>query len=151
MPPAARITDFHACPMVTPGTPPIPHVGGPIMKGSTNVLTGKLPQARVGDQAVCVGPMDVIVKGSSGVFVNKLPAARIGDQTAHGGAIVAGCPTVIIGETKGGGGGGAGAMFAGAVAFGFTEAAQQAQVLIDAWRSGAPFCEACFRKAAGQG
>lgn len=149
MPPAARITDFHACPMVTPGTPPIPHVGGPIMKGSPNVLTGKLPQARVGDQAVCVGPMDVIVKGSSGVFVNKLPAARIGDNTAHGGVIVVGLPTVIIGETKGGGGGGGAGLSAGVVAFGFTEVAQQLQVLIDAWKSGAPFCEACFKKAMG--
>ena len=147
MPPAARITDFHACPMVTPGTPPIPHVGGPIMKGSPNVLTGKLAQARVGDQAVCVGPMDVIAKGSSGVFVNKMAAARIGDQTAHGGSIVAGLPTVVIGETKGGAGGGAAGLTAGAVAFGFTEVAQQLQVLIDAWRSGAPFCEACFNKA----
>jgi len=147
MPPAARITDFHACPMVTPGTPPIPHVGGPIMKGSTNVLTGKLPQARVGDQAVCVGPMDVIVKGSSGVFVNKLPAARIGDQTAHGGAIVAGCPTVIIGETKGGGGVGTAGLPAGAVAFAYADVVQQLQVLIDAHKSAAPFCEACFKRA----
>ena len=33
MPPAARIGDMHVCPMVTPGTPPIPHVGGPISMG----------------------------------------------------------------------------------------------------------------------
>lgn len=145
MPPAARITDFHACPMVTPGTPPIPHVGGPIMKGSPNVLTGKLPQARVGDQAVCVGPMDVIVKGSSGVFVNKLPAARIGDQTAHGGTIVAGLPTVIIGETKAGGGGGGAMIATGAILIAYTEVIAQLKVLIDAQRSAAPFCEACFR------
>lgn len=151
MPPAARITDMHVCPMVTPGTPPIPHVGGPIVKGSHNVLTGKLPQARVGDMAVCVGPPDTIVKGSTGVFVNKLPAARIGDLTAHGGTIVAGLPTVMIGETKAGGGGGAAPMVTGAVSFGFTEAAQQAKVLIDAWKTGAPFCEACFKKAGGQG
>lgn len=150
MPPAARITDFHACPMVTPGTPPIPHVGGPIMKGSHNVLTGKLPQARVGDMAVCVGPMDVIVKGSSGVFVNKMPAARIGDQTAHGGTIVAGFPTVIIGETKAGGGGGAALPNTAAVQFAYTEVIQQLQVLIDAWKTAAPFCEACFKKAATQ-
>jgi uncharacterized Zn-binding protein involved in type VI secretion len=151
MPPAARITDFHACPMVTPGTPPIPHVGGPIMKGSHNVLTGKLPQARVGDMAVCVGPMDVIVKGSSGVFVNKMPAARIGDQTAHGGTIVAGFPTVIIGETKAGGGGGVALPNTAAVQFAYTEVIQQLQVLIDAWKTAAPFCEACFRAASKAG
>ncbi len=96
--PASRITDFHACPMLTPGLPPIPHVGGPILMGSPNVLTGSLPQARVTDQALCVGPPDIIVMGSTGVFVNNLPAARIGDQTAHGGAIVLGLPTVLIGE-----------------------------------------------------
>ncbi len=148
--PAARITDFHACPMVTPGTPPIPHVGGPVVMGSPNVLTGKLPQARVGDQAVCVGPPDVIAMGSTGVFVNKRPAARIGDQTAHGGTIVAGLPTVLIGETKAGGGGGAGPAFAGATALQFAEYAAQAQVLISAFQSGAPFCEICFKEAAAK-
>jgi uncharacterized Zn-binding protein involved in type VI secretion len=98
MPPAARITDMHVCPMVTPGTPPIPHVGGPILPaGCPTVLIGMLPAARVTDMAVCVGPPDVIVKGSATVLIGFLPAARIGDTTAHGGAIVMGCPTVMIG------------------------------------------------------
>ena len=94
MPPASRITDMHVCPMVT-GI--IPHVGGPIILGMFTVLTGKLPQARVTDMAVCVGPPDMIAKGSATVLVGSLPAARIGDLTAHGGAIVLGFPTVIIG------------------------------------------------------
>ncbi len=94
MPPAARITDMHTCPMVT-GI--VPHVGGPIIMGSPTVLTGSLPQARVGDQAVCVGPPDVIVRGSATVLANSMPAARMGDNTAHGGVIVLGMPTVIIG------------------------------------------------------
>jgi uncharacterized Zn-binding protein involved in type VI secretion len=47
--------------------------------------------------ATCVGPPDVIVKGSMTVFVIGLPAARIGDLTAHGGSIVVGLPTVLIG------------------------------------------------------
>jgi len=94
MPPAARVTDNHTCPMVT-GT--VPHVGGPIISGSTDVLTNFLPQARVTDKAVCVGPPDIIVKGSMTVLVNNLPAARLGDNTAHGGVIVMGSPTVIIG------------------------------------------------------
>lgn len=98
MPPAARLTDFHTCPMVTPGVPPIPHVGGPITgPGAPTVLIGKLPAAKVGDMAVCVGPPDSIVKGSSTVLINKMPAARMGDATAHGGSIVLGCFTVIIG------------------------------------------------------
>jgi uncharacterized Zn-binding protein involved in type VI secretion len=96
--PASRVSDMHACPMATPGTPPIPHVGGPILPPcSVNVLTGKLPQARTTDMATCVGPPDTIVKGSTTVFVNKLMAVRIGDACAHGGTVVAGLPTVLIG------------------------------------------------------
>ena len=93
--PAARITDMHVCPMVT-GV--VPHVGGPIIPPcAVTVLTGSLPQARVTDMLVCVGPPDVIVLGSFTVLVNSLPAARMGDMTAHGGVIVIGLPTVLIG------------------------------------------------------
>ncbi len=96
--PAARVSDMHVCPMVTPGTPPIPHVGGPILPpGGVPVLIGKLPAARATDMCVCVGPPDVIAKGSATVLIGKLPAARMGDLTAHGGSIVAGMPTVLIG------------------------------------------------------
>ncbi len=97
MPPAARITDMHICPMDTPGTPPIPHVGGPVENGLPTVLIGKLSAARVGDICVCVGPPDAIVKGSATVIIGGMPAARMGDTTAHGGSIVSGCPTVMIG------------------------------------------------------
>jgi len=98
MPPAARLTDFHQCPMVTPGVPPIPHVGGPIAgPGAPTVLIGGMPAAKVGDMAVCVGPPDSIVKGSATVMVMGMPAARLGDTTAHGGAIMLGCFTVMIG------------------------------------------------------
>jgi uncharacterized Zn-binding protein involved in type VI secretion len=92
--PAARMTDMHVCPMVT-GI--IPHVGGPIMLGCFTVLTGSLPQARVTDMAVCVGPPDMIALGSFTVLVGSLPAARMGDLTVHGGTIVLGLPTVLIG------------------------------------------------------
>jgi uncharacterized Zn-binding protein involved in type VI secretion len=98
MPPAARLTDFHECPMVTPGLPPIPHVGGPVAgPGAPNVLIGMLPAAKLGDMAVCVGPPDSIIKGSSSVMINGMPAARIGDSTAHGGTIMSGDFTVMIG------------------------------------------------------
>jgi uncharacterized Zn-binding protein involved in type VI secretion len=98
MPPAARLTDMHACPMQTPGLPPIPHVGGPVIgPGVPTVLIGGLPAAVVGDNAVCVGPPDTIVKGSATVLIGGRPAARIGDTTAHGGSIVLGLPTVLIG------------------------------------------------------
>jgi len=95
--PAARISDMHTCPLATPGTPPIPHVGGPIVTGAPTVITGGMPQARISDTCICVGPPDVIVKGSATVIVCGMPAARIGDSTAHGGVIVTGQPTVIIG------------------------------------------------------
>ena len=98
MPPAARLTDFHQCPMVTPGVPPIPHVGGPITgPGAATVLIGKLPAAKLGDMAVCVGPPDTIIKGSATVMICGMPAARIGDATAHGGSILLGDFTVMIG------------------------------------------------------
>ncbi len=93
--PAARITDMHVCPMFTG---PVPHVGGPIMPpGAVTVLIGKLPAARITNTVTCVGPPDVIVKGSTTVLINKLPAARMGDSTAHGGTIILGCPTVLVG------------------------------------------------------
>lgn len=92
---AARITDMHVCPMVT-GT--VPHVGGPILPpGEPTVLIAGMPAARVGDMATCTGPPDTIVMGSGTVMIGGKPAARMGDSTAHGGSIVLGCPTVIIG------------------------------------------------------
>jgi len=95
MPPAARITDMHTCPMVT-GV--VPHVGGPIIgPGSPTVLIGSLPASVMGDSVTCVGPPDTVVKGSATVIICKKPAARMGDNTAHGGIIVLGLPTVMIG------------------------------------------------------
>ena len=84
--------------MVTPGLPPIPHVGGPLVgPGVPTVLIGKLPAAVVGDTAVCVGPPDTIIGGSTTVMIGGRPAARLGDTTAHGGSIALGCPSVMIG------------------------------------------------------
>ncbi len=92
---AARVGDMHVCPMVN-GT--VPHVGGPVMPaGCPTVLIGGMPAARVGDMLVCTGPPDSIIKGSATVMIGGMPAARVGDTTAHGGTIVIGCPTVIIG------------------------------------------------------
>jgi uncharacterized Zn-binding protein involved in type VI secretion len=111
MPPAARVTDMHVCPLVT-GV--VPHVGGPILPPCAfQVLIGGLPAARITDLAVCVGPPDVIVKGSPTVLIQYLPAARMLDNTAHGGMLVLGDFTVIIGDSGSGGGGGGGG--AGAV------------------------------------
>lgn len=98
MPPAARIADMHVCPMVTPSVPPIPHVGGPVIGPCVpTVLIGSQPAAVVGDMLICVGPPDTIIQGSATVLIGGKPAARVGDSTAHGGKIVLGFPTVIIG------------------------------------------------------
>jgi uncharacterized Zn-binding protein involved in type VI secretion len=93
--PAARITDMHVCPMVT-GV--VPHVGGPILPpGCPTVLIGGMPAARATDMCTCVGPPDVILPGGSTVLIGGMPAARMGDSTAHGGAIILGCFTCLIG------------------------------------------------------
>ena len=93
--PASRLTDMHVCPMVT-GT--VPHVGGPVsVPGVPTVLIGGMPAAVMGDMATCVGPPDTIVKGSATVLIGNKPAARMGDTTSHGGSIILGMPTVLIG------------------------------------------------------
>ena len=96
MPFAARVSDMHVCPMVNPGG--VPHVGGPILPpGVVTVLIGGLPAATIGDMCTCAGPPDTIIVGSVTVLIGGKPAARVGDSTAHGGTIIIGCPTVIIG------------------------------------------------------
>ena len=125
MKPAARVGDMHTCPMVAPG--PVPHVGGPVLPPcAVTVTIAGIPAARVGDKAVCVGPPDTIAMGSLGVFIQGRAAARMGDPTVHGGVIVAGCPTVLIGDIGGGGAG-----------------TPQGQALIAGRRTGAGFAEKC--------
>jgi uncharacterized Zn-binding protein involved in type VI secretion len=159
--PAARLTDIHVCPMVT-GL--VPHIGGPIVApGKPTVLIGGLPAARVTDMVTCIGPPDVIVKGSASVLIGGLPAARLGDQTAHGGVIVLGFPTVLIGDASsggggagggsggGGGGGGGGAGSGAAPSFthllssgpALSAPVAQAHALVQAAKQGAPFCARC--------
>lgn len=95
MPPAARVGDMHVCPMFTG---PVPHVGGPILPpGCLTVLIGGQPAARAGDMATCAGPPDTIAMGSTSVMIGGQPAVRMGDTTIHGGTIVVGYPTVMIG------------------------------------------------------
>lgn len=93
--PAARVGDLHVCPMANG---PVPHVGGPILPpGTVTVLIGGMPAARMGDQATCVGPPDVIALGSFTVVTGGQPQARVTDISAHGGNIVLGCFTVLVG------------------------------------------------------
>jgi uncharacterized Zn-binding protein involved in type VI secretion len=95
MPMAARAGDMHVCPMTTG---PVPHVGGPILPpGTPTVLIGGMPAATLGDMCTCTGPPDSIIAGSGTVMIGNKPAARQGDSTAHGGSIILGCATVMIG------------------------------------------------------
>ncbi len=123
MPPAARVTDPHVCPMAEG---PKPHVGGPILPmGEPTVRIGYLPAARVGDKATCVGPIDTISRGESSVIIGGKDAARMFDSTTHGGKIVKGCFTVIIGSNN------------------------QVDTLRLAADDGTPFCEECQKAQGG--
>ncbi len=137
--PAARVSDMHTCPMVT-GV--VPHVGGPILPpGAPTVIIGGMPAARVTDMATCVGPPDMIVKGSATVITSGMPQARIGDMTTHGGVIVLGCFTVIVGDSGGGGGGGGGGAGAGPGPAGSVPPVDK-PCMWAAAQSGAPFVKA---------
>jgi uncharacterized Zn-binding protein involved in type VI secretion len=155
--PAARVGDMHVCPMMTPGTPPIPHVGGPVLPpGVPTVLIGGMPAAVMGGMATCVGPPDSIVLGSTGVLIGGQPAARMGDTCAHGGTIVVGLPTVLIGETSPGSPavivvgplGGVANNPAAAAQQQAIQAQQQKQVLKSAASNGTPFCQKCAQAQA---
>lgn len=90
---AARIGDFHKCTFVKP----VPHIGGPILTGAATVIICGKPAARVTDKARCKGPTDTITTGSATVLIERQLAARVGDRTAHGGVIITGAQTVLIG------------------------------------------------------
>lgn len=115
MPKAARKKDDHKCPQQTGR---VPHVGGPIQEGDRDVLIGDEEAARVGDKALCRGPIDTIAKGSRTVLISNRQAARVGDATRHLGSITKGCRTVLIGSSA------------------------EADALKAAALIGAPFCEA---------
>lgn len=86
---------MHVCPLVN-GT--VPHVGGPVLPpGAATVFIAGQPAARAGDMLTCTGPPDSVAAGSSTVMIGGMPAARMGDSTTHGGSIVQGVPTVMIG------------------------------------------------------
>jgi len=155
--PAARIGDMHVCPMVTPGTPPVPHVGGPVTgPGCPTVLIGGVPAAVMGDMCTCVGPPDTITLGSTGVLIGGKPAARMGDMCVHGGSIVVGCPTVLIGEVSPDGAGSVSSVVNNVLVEiaefdGGVEGAQAVRQVLSMTRAAneaLPFCELCEAKSA---
>jgi uncharacterized Zn-binding protein involved in type VI secretion len=105
---------MHTCPLINPG--PVPHVGGPVSTGCPTVLIGGMPAGRMSDLTICTGPPDPIAQGSATVVVGGMPQSRIGDATIHGGIIVMGCPTVLVGDVGSGGAGtGIGAFYGAAM------------------------------------
>lgn len=84
--------------MTTTFAGPRNHIGGPVVGGDPTVLIGDLPAARVGDLCSCVGPYPAIATGSATVLIGGMPAARVGDTTSHGGVIMGGVSTVLIGD-----------------------------------------------------
>lgn len=95
MPFAARVGDMHICPMITGN---VPHVGGPVNPpGEMTVMIEGKPAATATNMCTCSGPPDQITQGSQTVLIGNKPAARMGDPTAHGGQIILGAMTVIIG------------------------------------------------------
>jgi uncharacterized Zn-binding protein involved in type VI secretion len=144
--PAARIGDMHVCPMFDG---PKPHIGGPIIgPGMPTVLIGGMPAAVMGDMCTCAGPPDTIVLGSTGVLIGGKPAARMGDQCVHGGVIVLGMPTVLIGETVAGGAAPPAVVAAAGVVTQSMSAADQKKAdqtaaMIEAAKQGRPFCAVC--------
>lgn len=127
----------------------VPHVGGPLLPPTQfSVLTGSLPQARIGDQGLCTGPTDVIALGSFTVLVVGNPASRLGDITAHGGVIVMGQMNVLIGD--------AGSADPTSVAKALVNLplglegqgsaiAEMKEAMIGAAKEGLPFCEQCSK------
>lgn len=96
--PAATVGSMHICPMCS-GI--VPHVGGPVIgPGSPNVLINGKPAVTIGDMCTCAGPPDTIVQGNPTVLINGKPIACMGDMTAHGGVIISGESTVIIGSNS---------------------------------------------------
>lgn len=102
--PVGRVQDMHICPMQTPAVVPIPHVGGPVAgPGALSVMAGGVPVSVMGDFAVCAGPPDTMPSGSATVFAEGRSVVRITDMSAHGGVILVGLPTVMVGDSGGAG------------------------------------------------
>ncbi len=93
--PAAFMGSLHVCPQMTAI---IPHVGGPVIGTAATVLVSGPPAVNINDMSVCVGPPDKVSLASFTVFAKGKPMARMGDLCGHGGAIVLGMPTIIVGD-----------------------------------------------------
>lgn len=94
----ARVGDWHACPKVTSN---IPHVGGPILKGSSLLKANGSAVARVGDMALCNPQPDHIKKGINSILVEGKPIAIEKSKTDHSGMVMQGSGSVFVAESLG--------------------------------------------------
>jgi len=101
--PAARLGDAVSCP--TCGTTAL-------VQGSSNVFFDGLPAATLGHACGCGAALSAAVIPN--VFINGQPAAVLGSVTSHGGVVIGGSGSVIIGTQ--GGGASAGSLASGACA-----------------------------------
>ena len=88
--PAARVSDPTTCPIPGHGT-------NPIASGSPDVFFDGLAAARVGDTCTCGQALSGGF--SSTVFINGRNAITLDGTTDHGGIVIGGSGTVIIGNT----------------------------------------------------
>jgi uncharacterized Zn-binding protein involved in type VI secretion len=87
--PAARKSDPYSCPLPGHGT-------NPIAVGSPDVFFDGLAAARQGDACTCGSALSSGL--SSTVLINGKNAATIDTGGTHGGVVVGGSGTVIIGD-----------------------------------------------------
>lgn len=93
--PAVRVTDRHACPF-SDGL--VPHMGGAVLSApAPEVLAAGLPLAAAGSLVGCEGALGIVLSGSATVLVAGWPVARMGDATAHGGVLVDGASSILVG------------------------------------------------------
>tara|TARA_Y100000034_G_scaffold119527_1_gene161428 strand:+ start:1205 stop:1750 length:546 start_codon:yes stop_codon:yes gene_type:complete len=90
--PAARLGDPTQCPQTG-------HASQRLVSGATDVLFDDKPAARLGDTSSCGSPLTSQLIGN--VLINGRPAAVLGSVGAHGDRVVAGSPTILIGNQPG--------------------------------------------------
>jgi uncharacterized Zn-binding protein involved in type VI secretion len=94
MPPISLKGHHHTCPASCGSKA---HEGGPITGGHDIVKVNGIPVALVGDACACSCATDTITSGAALFTVNGIQVAINGSATAHGGVVVAGDGSVMIG------------------------------------------------------
>ena len=100
MPSSARLTDEWTGICCCHKDPPCIGMGGWIITGSPDTLSGGLSQARLTDTTVgYCGHTGIVVTGAPSTLANGLPEARLGDEVVgcNIGNVITGNPSHIVG------------------------------------------------------